>query len=99
MSIFIGELEFEGPFLTIENLNDAPGIFAVVNATGKNFELVEMNDSDMVKETLQTHPHLDKWQQICPEVAVVVHYTDIPIKERKYKRESVERNRLFSYAS
>ncbi len=100
MSVVIGELEFEGPFLSIENLNDAPGIFAVVNATGKNFELVEMNDSDLVKESLKAHPHLGKWQQICPEVAVAVHYTkDMPINERKYKRESAERKRIFSYAS
>lgn len=100
MSVVIGDLEFEGPYLSVENLSDAPGIYAVVNAVEKSFDLVEMNDSDLVKETLQSHPHLTKWQQICPEVAVLVHYTNgLSIKERKHKRESAERKRLFSYAS
>ncbi|MDX2106835.1 MAG: hypothetical protein SFY67_10580 [Candidatus Melainabacteria bacterium] len=99
MSVVIGDLEFEGPYLSIENLSDSPGIFAVVNSADKTFDLVEMNDSDLVKETLQSHPHLPKWQKICPEVAVLVHYTEgLSIKERKYKRESAERKRLFSYA-
>jgi hypothetical protein len=100
MSVLIGELEFEGPFASIENLSDAPGIFAVVNAADKSFDLVEMNDSDLVKETLKSHPHLGKWQKICPEVAVMVHYTKgLSTKERKYKRETAERKRIFSYAS
>jgi len=100
MSVVIGELEFEGPFLSIENLNDAPGIFAVVNAADKSFDLVEMNDSDLVKETLKSHPHLPKWQKICPEVSIMVHYTkDLSTKERKFKRETAERKRIFSYAS
>lgn len=100
MSVVIGELEFEGPFLSIDNLSDAPGIFAVVNPGDKSFDLVEMNDSDQVRETLQSHPHLPKWQKICPEIAVLVHYTKgLSIRERKHKRESAERKRLFSYAS
>lgn len=97
MSIIIGELEFQGPFLNINKLSDAPGIFAVINTEDRIYELVEMNDTDQVKETLLSHPHLNTWQKICPELAFAVHYTDkISAEERQDVRESAERKRLYS---
>ncbi len=96
MSIMIGELEFEGPYLNIDNLSDTPGIFAVINTMDKSYELVEMNDADQIREHLLAHPHLNTWQKICPELAVVVHYTQMPARERKGVRELAERNRLYS---
>ncbi len=92
MSILIGELEFEGPFLDFDILSDEPGIFAVLVKNENDFELVEMDDAEQVREHLFTHPQRSSWYEISDEVVVAVHYTsDISHDERREIKQTIER--------
>lgn len=91
MAILIGELEFDGPFHNIDDLSDEPGIFAVLVKTTNEFELLEMDDSDQVRESLFTHPERDNWNSLEPGIAVAVHYTsDISSEERREIKQALE---------
>ncbi len=93
MSILIGALEFEGPFLDFDSLSDEPGIYAVLCEIQGEFELVELGDSEQVRECLIHHPERDSWHDNCPALAVAVHYTaDITTNERHEIRENLEQN-------
>jgi len=91
MSILIGELEFDGPFHNIDDLSDEPGIFAVLVKASDEFELLEMDDADQVRESLFAHPERDNWNSLESEIAVAVHYTsDISSDERREIKEALE---------
>ena len=91
MAILIGELEFDGPFHNIDDLSDEPGIFAVLVKTSDDFELLEMDDADQVRESLFAHPQRDSWNSLAIDIAVAVHYTsDITTQERREIKEALE---------
>lgn len=91
MSILIGELEFDGPFLNMDDLSDEPGIFAILIKGSDDFELLEMDDAEQVRECLFAHPDRASWSELTSEVAVAVHYTsDITSEERREIKEALE---------
>lgn len=91
MSILIGELEFEGPYHNIDDLSDEPGIFAVLVKTSDDFELLKMDDSDQVRESLFAHPERENWNSLASQIAVAVHYTsDITTQERREIKQALE---------
>lgn len=91
MAILIGELEFEGPFHHIDDLSDEPGIFAVLVKSSEDFELLEMDDADQVRERIFAHPERDTWNSLPSGIAVAVHYTsDITPEERREIKQALE---------
>jgi citrate synthase len=53
MSVLIGSWEFEGPFSDIQDLRHEPGIVAVLARSNDELELVEIDESDSVKDFLE----------------------------------------------
>lgn len=91
MSILIGELEFDGPFFNMDDLSDEPGIFAILIKGADDFELLEMDDAEQIRESLFAHPDRESWSELTSEVAVAVHYTsDITSEERREIKEALE---------
>lgn len=91
MSILIGALEFEGPHFDFDCLSDEAGIYAVICQTGEEFELVELGDTEHIREFLLHHPDRDSWLDNCASLAVAVHYTaDISTPERQEIRRNLE---------
>lgn len=52
MGVLIGPIEFEGPFSDFSQLKDSSGIFAILTQLGEDFELVELDDSNCVRDSL-----------------------------------------------
>jgi hypothetical protein len=53
MSILIGKYEFDGPFNSVADLEEKPGIFAVLHCDGEDYELIHVAEADNVKERLE----------------------------------------------
>ncbi len=92
MVVVIGALEFEGPYFDFDSLSDEPGIFAVLVHKDDEFELLELNDAEHVREHLQLHQEREAWYKQGFEIAVAVHYTaDITTGERREIVDDLEK--------
>jgi hypothetical protein len=54
MTVLIGTWEFEGPFSKNYEIRDEPAIYAVLASENDEYELVELNETDNVKQTFKT---------------------------------------------
>ncbi len=54
MGVLIGSWEFEGPYSQINDLRSEPGIVALLAREQNELELVHMDESESVKEYMQT---------------------------------------------
>jgi|GEM_PF-1766012 len=52
MSIYIGKLEFEGCFAGLEQIENDPGIYAVLVREGDDYQILEMGECDGVHDCL-----------------------------------------------
>ena len=92
MSILIGALEFDGPCDDIDLLSDTSGIYAVLSENNGEFELVDMGESEYVRESLQEHADRQQWQDEGLIITFAVHYTsDLSAQERREIKEALDR--------
>jgi len=52
MSIYIGKLEFEGCFSGLEQIENDPGLYAVLLREGDDYQILEMGQCDGVHDHL-----------------------------------------------
>lgn len=91
MAILIGALEFEGPLSDIDLLGNISGIYAVLCQNGEDLELLDLGESEYVREGLRGHPDRDLWHEQGLEIAFAVHYTsDLSNKERSELKEALD---------
>src|SRR5271170_1636863 len=53
MSILIGKYEFDGPYETAANLEEQPGLYAVLSHEGEDFELIHVAHADNIRERIE----------------------------------------------
>lgn len=87
MSILIGELEFEGPFLQAEDIRPEPGIFGILCQENGEFELIDLGETQCLRDCLDPGEHENNmlfYSETCKgQLSAVVHYTQgMPAKER-----------------
>lgn len=75
--IFLGNYAFDGPHQPVDDVKDFPGVFAVVCEHDGKFQLLDIDESDAVKSTIQSHARQDCWQENCQDavVAYLAYYT------------------------
>jgi hypothetical protein len=75
MTVLIGSWEFEGPFTQAKEILHEPGIYAILTCTDSEYELLEIDESESVRATLERH---DRFPLGKPEsatnVAAAVYY-------------------------
>ncbi len=89
MGIFIGPLEFEGPFADAEDLRDAAGIYALFTERKGEFELIELDETICVKDCLDNEEYTSNkqfWQEMSSsKLLAAVHYTpDLSREQRRH---------------
>ena len=93
MGIFIGPLEFEGPFAEAEDLKDAAGLYALFSERKGEFELIELDETMCVKNCLDTEEYTSNkrfWQEMSSsKLLAAVHYT--PELSREQRRNMMLR--------
>lgn len=100
MSILIGSLEFEGPYVDFDSLSDNAGIFAVICQTDEEYELIELGEAELVREHLHSHPERGTWRELSLDVSVAVHYTpDLSRDERLEIKDLLDREFEFEVAA
>jgi hypothetical protein len=88
MAILIGALEFDGPVLDIDMLS---GIYAVLCQNGEDLELLDLGETDYVREDLLRHAERDLWSEQGLQLAFAVHYTaDLTPSERRELKEALD---------
>jgi len=92
MTILVGALEFEGPHTDLDCLSDLPGIYVVLCENAGELELLEMGESEYVREHLQAHPQRHDWYDEGLAISFAVHYTaDLTPCERREIRDELDR--------
>jgi len=92
MAILVGALEFEGPHADIDLLSDIAGIYAILCDNNGEIELIDMGESEYVRQAVQQHPDRDKWGDEGLDIAFAIHYTsDLSTQERREIKEALDR--------
>jgi hypothetical protein len=92
MSILIGSIEFEGPHTDWDFLSDISGVYGILCQNNGEFELIELGESEFVREHIQKHPDRHEWLQDGLDISVCVHYTnDLSTAERVELKGTLER--------
>jgi len=55
VTVLVGSWEFEGPFTSLDELRCEPGIYAIFASVNDEYELMEMDEAESVREWLHTH--------------------------------------------
>ena len=53
MSILIGKYEFDGPFNSVADLEEKPGLCAVLHCDGQEYELIHVSESHNIKDRIE----------------------------------------------
>ncbi|MBU6455836.1 MAG: hypothetical protein KGS72_28960 [Cyanobacteria bacterium REEB67] len=91
MSIYIGKLEFEGCFTGLEQIENDPGLYALLLREGDDYQLLEVGENDDVKGAL-TRRLKGELASIVEgrSFELAVYYTDdLPVAERKELRAEI----------
>ena len=76
MSITLGNNSFTGPFGSIENLKDKPGVFAVICKEGTEYFLIDVGESYRVRTSIQKNLNNACWTNNCNGGLIFyVHYS------------------------
>lgn len=63
MSIKIGEYTFEGPYTTIDDLEDRSGIYAILDRRSDGYHVIDIGEAGGVKSRVETHDRRGCWQR------------------------------------
>ena len=53
MSIYIGKLEFEGCFTGLDQIENDPGLYALLLREGDDYQILELGQSEMVHDCIE----------------------------------------------
>jgi len=87
MSILIGRLEFEGPFIDPQDIRPESGIYGIICQVGEELELIDLDETHCLRDCLESNEYADNtrfYAETCRgRLSAVVHYTpDLSAFER-----------------
>jgi hypothetical protein len=75
MTVLIGSWEFEGPFTQPKEFLHQPGIYAILSCSEEEYELLEIDETESVRATLERHERFPIGQPAsASNVAAAVYY-------------------------
>ncbi|MDF1543824.1 MAG: hypothetical protein P1R58_01835 [bacterium] len=63
MSITIGKHKFDGPYTITKDIMNDPGIFAVIVANGDRGALIDVGESNNIRECVEIHGSNTRWKK------------------------------------
>lgn len=73
----------------VDDLNDSPGVYAIITVKDNNASLVDVGESENLKNRILNHDRVSCWGKYENDgLAVAVHYTD---KAQETERREIER--------
>ena len=91
MSIKIGDHVFDGPFTITKDLLNDPGVFAVIVAKDKRGALIDVGESNKIRECVESHQNKIGWNKSASSgtLCFAVLYTP---QSSQAERISIEQN-------
>ena len=66
MSLFLGNYHFEGPFDSINQIEEKEGVFAVLCKTENEIsQLIHIEEAKNIKKRIRNHINSIKWPKLC----------------------------------
>lgn len=92
--IKIDEYEFEGLYDSTDELKNEAGIYIIACSDGKQFKVIDVGESDKIKNRIDTHDRKDCWKRNCKSgnIEFGVLYTPDMREEERIKIEMGIRN-------
>jgi hypothetical protein len=91
MSITIGEHVFDGPYTNAGELDNAPGVFAVIVANGDRGALIDVGQSEDINECVASHPKKTRWREFSNKGTLCYAVLYTPAFSRD-ERDSIQRD-------
>ncbi len=86
MTIKIGRYSFEGPYTSVDRLEDRSGVYSILCQQAQEYHVIDIGESSEVKTRVENHDREECWKQSCSgTLAVSVLYT--PRKQRSGRME------------
>lgn len=58
--------EFEGPYISTEDLEDRSGVYAILCEHYTEFSVLDVGEASEVKSRIENHERKDCWEDNCP---------------------------------
>ncbi len=72
----VADYTFEGPYRTVEKIEDSPGVFLVMCESAGKYYLLDVDHSDEVKKAIKNHERRSCWEKHRRgPIRYSVHYT------------------------
>jgi hypothetical protein len=86
MAITIGNYSFDGPYTSIDSLEDRSGVYAILCYVASKYYLIDIGESATVKTRVENHDRADCWERNCKgQFTFSVLYT--PNKQQAGRKE------------
>jgi len=84
MIIPIADYMFNGPYESLEDLEDEPGVFSIVCVDRGNWYLLDVDHADDVRTAIEDHTREELWMKYKRgEIRYAVLYTDDSMEKRQ----------------
>jgi hypothetical protein len=76
MTTTIGGYNFDGPYTSIDKIEDMSGIYAVLCCRNKICNIIDVGESASVRSRIENHERKDCWEKNCSKtLKFSVYYT------------------------
>ena len=92
-TILIGKYEFCGPFAAPEEIEERPGVFAVLCYHDNCYELLDLGYGENLRQGLLDHPDQGDWHNMCAGtlLAAVFYGDEMDGDQAQILIDSIER--------
>jgi hypothetical protein len=85
----IADYAFEGPYRSVEKIEDSPGVFLVMCELAGKYYLLDVDHSDEMRKAIQNHERRSCWEKHRRgPIKYAIHYTG---DMSPGKREKIEK--------
>ena len=77
MSITIGWFSFDGPYDTLAEIKEIPGVFTILSQEeDRKFMMLDIGEGESVRSVIENHPNSKCWRENCwAKLHYAVFYT------------------------
>jgi len=91
MSILIGRYEFDGPYENVADLEDKPGLYAVLHYENDEYELVHVAQAENIRDRIELSQTVHRSPTHSGKVLLAGCYTRCGARERNMMVEDILR--------
>jgi hypothetical protein len=88
MTIKFSKYSFDGPFTSVDALEDRSGVYMVLCEMDQGYRVLDVGESKEVKSRVESHDRVSCWEDNCQgTLAYAAHYTP---RKQQFGRRAIE---------